>query len=84
MDKITETLNQYHIQIFPNPNTGKFSIKGDKLSEIAIYTIEGHLVKSIEAHHQNLEMDLSGEAKGVYFIQFSFEDEVISQKLILQ
>jgi len=59
--------------IYPNPTTGKFiiDIKNQQLiKNISVIDITGKVVKQIDnSKIQNIEIDLSNNAKGLYFIQ---------------
>ncbi len=84
MIDVEEIAAKYNIHIFPNPTAGKLQIQGDNIQNIEILTLDGKLIHSITSKKDNIEIDLSKEAKGVYLIQFTLEDEVFSKKLILQ
>jgi Leucine-rich repeat (LRR) protein len=74
------------ISIFPNPSNGLIQIRSDsyKLENIKVYNLLGELINS----HQRigtsaLNIDLSKEAKGIYFIRIEDENKNVSTKKIV-
>ena len=76
------------IGIYPNPSNGKFTINVEKFNtgEIRIYTMVGSLILSQEINKANNEFDLSGNGKGMYFIQYinSKSGKSWTEKLIIK
>ena len=67
--------------IFPNPSNGIFTISKNNLPEnssIAIFNILGEKISDIELKNDLTEIDLSSEAKGIYFYQVFSEGKIIS------
>jgi polyhydroxybutyrate depolymerase len=63
------------VKIFPNPTSGHFIIAGEKLSHITIYYPNGALYLDMEIHPSDLlNIDLSGEKPGTYFVQILFDE----------
>ena len=79
------TLNQSRIQVYPNPNTGKFSIQS--LNEnIVSYTITnslGEIVSEQKATSDFLQLDLSTQSKGLYFISIKTKDTMIVERVVV-
>ncbi|MCH8318611.1 MAG: T9SS type A sorting domain-containing protein [Bacteroidetes bacterium] len=90
-------LDQLHLagfglQIYPNPNMGKFIIKSD-LSQssnifIKIYRFDGKYVYSKEINYSVsdhiMQIDLSIYAKGIYYVQIITDRNVLTKKVIYQ
>jgi hypothetical protein len=77
INELTET----SINIYPNPTTGFVNINTkETIENIYITDINGKLV-----HHQtnNSPIDLSQQAKGIYFVNFNTEKGVINKKIVL-
>lgn len=78
------------INIFPNPNPGKFNIqiegKWKTQDAIEIHNMLGESVFStinVNRPTPN-EIDLSSQPNGIYFIQIKSEKESFAQKIIIQ
>jgi hypothetical protein len=79
---INETQNTYSIKIFPNPSSTKFTISVSQKSEIEILNIEGQIIKSITADENTATIDVSGFAKGMYFVKVKTEKGIAVKKFI--
>ncbi len=84
------TSNNQSIIVYPNPNTGRFTLAMDlqestKLS-IKLYHFTGQLIYSevignVTGNYTE-QMDLSGHAKGVYYVQIMTDSGVMTKKVI--
>lgn len=73
------------ISIFPNPSSGVFTIDTELTKgELEIYNVLGEKVKSLQIASSKVEIDLSAQPKGIYFIKLQSEDKIYSQKLIIE
>ncbi len=72
------------INLFPNPTDGKIYIKYEtnNLKNMCIYDAEMRLLDQFSSLVENY--DLSNFKKGVYFLTFEFEEEIISKKIVLK
>jgi hypothetical protein len=82
-------LEESGLKIFPNPHPGIFSIEwyDENISEYSIEVInmmgkrvyiKQHLLSGIT------QVDISNQAKGIYFLKLKAEDKVITEKVIYQ
>jgi Zn-dependent metalloprotease/PKD repeat protein len=77
------------LNIFPNPNAGLFTIQVNSLSEelmdLSVVNALGQLVynASLGKGKQAINLDLSSEAKGIYFVKLANQDSMLVKKLIL-
>lgn len=75
-------------RIFPNPSSGIFTINlKNKTAEtkICVYDVLGNCVlDKISVKNSNQEIDLSNQAKGIYFMEIISDREREVQKIILQ
>lgn len=72
---------QNHIQLYPNPNKGNFTIIAEEeLEEIAIYSVLGKEVlrKKVNGHQYFLETDLS---TGIYIVQLKTVNGIYTEKI---
>lgn len=86
---INEKLNLKDISIYPNPSTGIFSIKSNLESQkrylMQVRDIKGQLVYSKEVNNlSNFKLDLSGQSKGVYFLQIRSKQGILNEKIVIQ
>jgi hypothetical protein len=81
-----------HCKIFPNPGKGQFSMEVismvNELAEIKIYDSRGSMVKQVNNQITTginvIDIDLSREAEGVYFLQVKGNQTFDVLKLIKQ
>jgi hypothetical protein len=72
--------------IFPNPNTGEFTVKLDDPRAgmlVQVYNSVGQLVLSSPVNDHSLQLRLDQKAKGIYTVRLSDKDRVISQKKLI-
>jgi hypothetical protein len=61
----------YRIQVYPNPSSGKFIVLSiDRIVEVCIMDLSGRLILKSQVNEQQLELDLSTEAAGLYMAGF--------------
>lgn len=75
--------------VFPNPNKGQFqlniSLEEQEKYSIHIHDIRGQLVYDKDNLVQtNLDIDLSTQPKGIYFVNIIQKDKIYTEKIILQ
>jgi hypothetical protein len=70
------------VNIYPNPNDGRFYIETNILATYKIYDQLGILVQFGKVSSQKQYIDLSAFASGVYFVQFIEENNVRIVKLV--
>ena len=73
---INEILNNYVINMYPNPTSGILNIHSNEAiyADIEIKDIRGGIIKSISKTllHKNYHLDLSNFSSGVYFLEVLF------------
>jgi hypothetical protein len=78
------------IKLYPNPTDGKItlSIKGDNPDNITIEILNIHgitiKIEKLEISENQIEVDLEGLPKGIYFIKIVFSENSIIKTIILQ
>jgi hypothetical protein len=80
------------LKIYPNPTTGLFTVEIDNniFGELLISVIaeQGKEISNIKSQkvteHYKTEIDLSSEAKGVYFINLQIDKYSATRKIILE
>ncbi|MES2679237.1 MAG: LamG-like jellyroll fold domain-containing protein [Bacteroidota bacterium] len=72
-----------HIGVSPNPTNGPFSISGiDPFSRLEIYDALGNLVYKTLAKTEKTEINLSEQAKGIYFIKIINGTGLVTRKIV--
>jgi len=81
--------NEGNTKVFPNPSAGVFTLNLGEVkpnTNIFVYDVEGNSVlwqSNITDSHNTL--DLSGKAKGIYFINVTSSDEIMFfKKIVIQ
>jgi hypothetical protein len=66
--------------IYPNPTSGLITIKAKADLQLSVYNIIGELILSTELKTETIELDLSNQANGIYFIRIgSLTKKIIKQ-----
>ncbi|MFH0867226.1 MAG: YCF48-related protein [Bacteroidota bacterium] len=68
--------------IHPNPATCEIEISLAEKSEIEILNIKGQLIKTINTEEDFIRIDISGFARGMYFVKVKTEEGVEVKKFI--
>ena len=75
------------LSVFPNPTNGIIMIdlkNNDNTVNYTITTLEGREILSDKTRSNKLRIDLTGESKGVYFLQIQEDKTNVSYKIIKQ
>lgn len=73
--------------VYPNPNRGTFSVEllGDlSIEELLVHTSSGKLIRSFDPRGQLVQMDMSDQPSGVYFISALTQQGVSQQKVVIE
>ncbi len=78
--------NPVDIKIFPNPSNSKVTVEsGQEIPEnkIAVFNILGQEIqtKITKINDRKVELDLTGNIPGVYFIRFENGESIVSRKI---
>ncbi len=86
--EINEIEGSEQIIIYPNPTTGKFVINLPYLfeSKIKVFDLKGEIIfqQSISLNNEAIEIDLSGHAKGVYYLNIISDTLSITKKVLVK
>ena len=77
-DAVSETQNE--IGVYPNPSKGNFTIVGDGINSVSIFSIEGKLLKTIEVNGN--ECHIGGLPNGVFVLKIDTDQGVIVNKIV--
>ncbi len=78
--------NNDQFAIYPNPSTGKIKLYSEghvDQNQIKVYNALGEEIKNIPLLNGN-EIDLSRQAKGIYFMEILVEEKRTVRKIILE
>jgi hypothetical protein len=85
-----ETTFDQYVNVFPNPSAGELNIRIDLINtdgiNVKLFDVLGNCVKESsfeETATDNLTMDLSGLANGVYIVSIENQSARTTQKIIL-
>jgi hypothetical protein len=84
---ITPSNDKDNISLYPNPSTGIFTINLNKpaKSKICIHDVLGNCIMEKEyQNEENLSIDLSNQAKGIYFLEVVVDNKRNVKKVVLQ
>ena len=88
---VPEIANDNNVNIYPNPSNGIFTIANNATfdiqnSTIVITDLAGKIVYNYQtsSNEQMITIDLSSNEAGLYIMRFSNENEVHTQKIIIQ
>ncbi|KPE52028.1 T9SS type A sorting domain-containing protein [Chryseobacterium indologenes] len=70
------------ISVYPNPASDKVFIRGEKVSEIGMYSIDGKKLNITLEQDQTI--NISHLPKGTYLLQLKIKNEITTQKLIIK
>jgi hypothetical protein len=70
---------------YPNPTSGIFTIQGKDIQSIEITNVNGQIIRqlSINNEQSSVEIDLSKYGKGVYFITIQTDNQIFTNKIIV-
>jgi len=76
-----------NFSIYPNPTNGKVQISLNEQqigNTLQVVNINSEVVKQLVINNEQLTIDLSNNAKGVYFVKLISESGVSTQKVVLE
>ena|SRR3990172_11664508 len=79
---VNELSNSFNISVFPNPSNGIFTLQSaEEITSVEIYNVLGEKVWS---GSEQIEIDLSAQSKGIYFVKVLSTDKVSTQKIVIE
>ena len=72
------------VTVYPNPTSGVVQIKNEELviNNLEVYDVYGKLLSTVEVFSNNATLDLSGYAKGTYFVKVTTEKGVVTKRVV--
>jgi hypothetical protein len=76
---------QSSVSVYPNPSTGKFTVKSEDDIVVQVLNELGQLLRVIELNeHNQRQVQISDLPKGIYFIQGESANGNLKHKLIVE
>lgn len=73
------------VSIYPNPSADRFylNLGGTKAKDISVYNLSGQYIRTnLQENKQGVELDLTGEASGVYIVNIHTTKGIIRKKIM--
>ena len=72
------------VTVYPNPTTGVVQIKNEELrmKSVEVYDVYGKLLHAMSVNDHTANLDLSGYAKGTYFVKVTTEKGVVTKRVV--
>lgn len=84
---IDEDVQGQSLKVYPNPTNGLFTIEwlnnGTQTVDLSIINVTGKIIGEWSFKNR-IEMDLSKQAKGIYYIRISTSETIITKRLVIQ
>ena len=82
----TPSYARHTLSAYPNPTSGKLRIENAELriKNVEVFDVYGKLIMTIKVDGDMAELDLSGNAPGVYFFRVMTEKGMVTKRVIKQ
>ena len=71
------------VSIYPNPSSGQLSVEGRGLRRLSVFNALGQRVLEREVQAESVQLDFSGLTNGIYQLQVTTEDGLVSKRFVL-
>jgi hypothetical protein len=72
------------ITVYPNPNNGRYTVKGNNITSIEVYNVVGENVFQSMINNQQSDIDLSNNASGIYLMKIYKGQTFIIERVVVQ
>ena len=72
------------VKVYPNPTQGELILEGESFSHIRIVNIYGQTVYNAKAKGEQVRLDLSGFAKGIYTMHIDTENGQAVKQIVVE
>ena len=85
---MTTGINDYTLDntvtVYPNPTTGLIQIENGewRMENVEVYDAYGKLLNTMNVNDHTVNIDLSGYAKGTYFVRVTTERGVVTKRVV--
>ena len=72
------------VTVYPNPTTGLVQIQNGewRMENVEVYDAYGKLLNTMIVNDNTVNLDLSGYAKGTYFVRVTTERGVVTKRVV--
>ncbi|MCR5646350.1 MAG: choice-of-anchor J domain-containing protein [Bacteroidales bacterium] len=79
----TDETEAQALVVYPNPTSGQFKLANHSFNEVRVYNTLGVMVLSLNSNgSEDVEIDLSGQPNGIYFLQVSDNHQSITKRIV--
>ena len=75
---------QVEINVYPNPTKGEVTLDGEGINHIRIVNIQGQTVYNAKAEGEQVRIDLSNLAKGIYMMHIDTENGQVVKQIVVE
>ena len=75
---------QAEINVYPNPTQGEVTLEGEGINHIRIVNIYGQMVYNAKAEGEQVRLDLSNFAKGIYMMHIGTENGQVVKQIVME
>ena len=75
------------VSIYPNPTSGRINVavnNGNNINEVVVLDITGNVLMSESVNANNISLDLSSFAKGLYLVKVVTAEDSFVKKVVLK
>ena len=83
VDAVAEN-NTNSISIYPNPTKGGITVEGEGMSHIRVVNVYGQIIYETEVNDNQVHIDLSGMAKGIYLMHIEANGSQTVRKIVVE
>jgi hypothetical protein len=83
VDAIDEN-NSSTIYVYPNPTSGEITLEGESINHIRIVNAYGQTVYNAKVEGEQVRIDLSNVAKGIYMMHIEAESGQTVRKIVVE
>ena len=85
-DGINDYTLDNSVTVYPNPTSGVVQIKNEewRMKNVEVYDVYGKLLNVMSVNDHTANLDLSGYAKGTYFVKVTTEKGVVTKRVVKQ
>jgi hypothetical protein len=76
--------NNISAKVYPNPTSGEITLEGENLSHVRIVNAYGQMVYNAKVEGEQIRIDLSNMAKGIYMMHIEADGGQAVRKIVVE